>query len=95
MKGGARMLVIGKRLGTFKDKDTGEIVSYGRLYVTYPFDLVDGKVPDGCEGQRVEEVKAPVDALADVQIGDTVEPVYNKYGRVQAVIVKEHTKKTA
>lgn len=89
------MLVIGKRLGTFTDKKTGEVVSYGRLYVTYPFDLVGGKLPEGCEGEKAEELKVPVEALDSVEIGDMVQPVYNRYGRVEAVDVQERAKKTA
>lgn len=89
------MLVIGLRKGSFTDKKTGELVSYGRIYVTYPFESPDGKLPDGCMGQKAEELKVPVDALEGVQVGDIIEPVYNRYGRVDSVVVKEHARKTA
>jgi hypothetical protein len=82
------MLVIGLRNGSFTDKRTREVVSYGRIYVTYPFDSPDGKLPEGCEGQKCEELKVSVDALSGVKVGDEIEPVYNRYGRVQDVLVK-------
>lgn len=87
------MLVIGLRNGSFTDKKTGEVVSYGRIYVTYPFESPDGKLPEGCQGEKCEELHVPVDALSGVKVGDVIEPVYNKYGRVQDVFVK--TKKSA
>ena len=83
------MLVIGLRNGSFTDKKTGEVVSYGRIYVTYPFESPDGKLPDGCQGEKCEELRVPVDALSGVKVGDMIEPVYNKYGRVQAVEVEK------
>lgn len=81
------MFVIGVRNGSFTDKKTGKVVSYGRIYVTYPFESPDGKLPEGCQGEKCEELRVPVDALYGVKVGDTIEPVYNKYGRVQAVEV--------
>lgn len=82
------MLVIGIRNGSFTDKTTGERVSYGRIYVEYPFDSPDGRLPDGCLGKKCEELKVPVDALSSVKVGDEIEPVYNRYGHVQAVLAK-------
>lgn len=87
------MLVIGLRNGSFTDKKTGEVVSYGRIYVNYPFESADGKLPDGCQGEKCEELRVPVDSLSGVKVGDEIEPVYNRYGRVQEVLVK--TKKSA
>lgn len=87
------MLVIGLRNGSFIDKKTGETVSYGRIYVEYPFESSDGKLPDGCQGEKCEELRVPVDSLSGVKVGDEIEPVYNRYGRVQEVLVKQ--KKTA
>lgn len=79
------MVVIGSMHGSFKDRKTGEDISYAKLYVTYPFDSPDGKVPDGCMGQKCEALSVPLDALNGLKVGDEIVPVYNKYGRVQAV----------
>lgn len=87
------MVVIGAMHGEFKDKDTGKEISYAKLYVTYPFDLLNGKTPDGCIGQKCEALSVPVASLDGVKVGDEIEPVYNRYGRVQEVLVKQ--KKTA
>lgn len=81
------MLVIGLRNGKFTDKNSGEVVSYGRIYVTHPFDSQDGKFPEGCQGIQCEELKVSVDALDGLKAGDEIVPVYNRYGRVQSVEV--------
>ena len=81
------MLVIGLRQGSFLDRQTGREISYGRIYVVYPFDSPDGKIPDGCVGKKCEELKVPVDVLSGVKVGDEIQPVYNRYGRVQNVSV--------
>lgn len=81
------MVVIGAMHGSFKDRDTGKEVSYAKLYVTYPFDSPDGKIPEGCMGQKCEALSVPLDVLNGLKAGDEIVPVYNKYGRVQAVDV--------
>ena len=80
------MTVIGTKHGSFTDKRTGEAVSYGRIYVTYPFPKTSaGGAPEGVQGGMCEELKVPVDTLEGVHVGDEVSPVYNRYGRIESV----------
>ena len=43
------MTVIGTKKGSFKDRQSGESVSYGRVYVVYDFPAnYDGTAQTGC-----------------------------------------------
>jgi hypothetical protein len=83
-----KMVVIGAMHGEFKDRNTGKKISYAKLYVTYPFNSSNGKIPDGCIGQKCEALNVPLSVIDSVKVGDEIEPVYNRYGRVKEVIVK-------
>lgn len=71
------MNVVGKFLGTGKDKETGKEFKYARIYVTYPNDHTEGMV--------AEEIKVKPDQLNDVMIGDDIEIGYNKYGKAERI----------
>lgn len=68
------MTVIGKRTGSFRDQQTGQDVTFGKLYVVY-----DAK---NVEGQVAESISVKPDLLKDIPVGSEVELYYNKYGRV-------------
>lgn len=68
------MTVIGKRTGSFRDQQTGQEVTFGKLYVVY-----DAK---NVEGQVAESISVKPDLLKDIPVGSEVELYYNKYGRV-------------
>lgn len=68
------MTVIGKRTGSFRDQQTGQEVTFGKLYVVY-----DAK---NVEGQVAEAISVKPDLLNQIQIGSEIELSYNKYGRV-------------
>ncbi len=87
------MVVIGAMRGTFKDRDTGKQISYAKVYVTYPFDKIDGVLPDGCVGQKCEALSVPVECVGNVHVGDDILPIYNRYGRVQDIEIR--SKKSA
>lgn len=68
------MKVIGKRTGSFRDQQTGQDVTFGKLYVVYDAENV--------EGQVAESISVKPDLLKDIPVGSEVELYYNKYGRV-------------
>jgi len=72
------MKVVGYKVASFKDKDTNKEIEYGKLYVTYPDENVDGLC---CEAISVKPV-----LLDMVKVGDEVTLSYNKFGKVQEII---------
>lgn len=68
------MTVIGKRTGSFRDQQTGKEVTFGKLYVVYDAQNV--------EGQVAESISLKPDLLKDIPVGSEIELYYNKYGRV-------------
>ena len=68
------MTVIGKRTGSFQDKQTGQNVTFGKLYVVYESKNV--------EGQVAEAISVKPDLLKDIPVGSEIELYYNKFGRV-------------
>ena len=68
------MTVIGKRTGSFRDQQTGQEVTFGKLYVVYDAQNV--------EGQVAESISVKPDLLKDIPVGSEIELYYNKYGRV-------------
>lgn len=71
--------VIGYKIGEFTDKKSGEKVTYGKLYTTSEAKDVNGLA---CEAFSVKP-----DMLSGIGIGDDVEILYNRYGRVESVVV--------
>ena len=76
--------VIGIRKSSFKDKTTGELVEFGRVYCTFD----EGKETEGT-AVEIFKVKPEIIEAAGVEIGDVVEPRYNKYGKVTDIVVVE------
>jgi len=79
------MLVIGKKFGTFVDRERGNVIEYGHLHV------IDRE--DNVEGQTAEVVKLPA-ALQNegrmLRVGSEIELVYDKKGRAQRIrVMKE------
>lgn len=72
------MLVVGKKLGEFKNT-SNEIVKYARLYVTYEDDKTEGLI--------AEMVKISVDLFDLAKVGDEIEVMYNKFGKVTDIFV--------
>lgn len=74
------MRVMGIKQATFKNKDTGEIISYCQLHVADNDDKVIGEAVDILKipGHLVDEVKA-------LKPGDKIQATYNKFGKVDAV----------
>lgn len=76
--------VVGIRKSSFKDKTTGELVEFCRVYCTFD----EG---EDTEGMAVEifKVRPGIVDAAGVEVGCVVEPRYNKYGRVADIVVVE------
>lgn len=78
------MKVIGKRFGSFTDKQTGSVVNFGKLYVTYEDSTVSG-----VQGTIAEAISVKPDVLQEIPIGSDVTLIYNKYGKVEDFNVKQ------
>lgn len=71
--------VIGKKAATFVDKKTGDIVSYGRLFVEYP--------DEETEGLACDVFPMNPEVFEGVEVGDLVEIACNKKGKAEKVYV--------
>lgn len=65
---------IGKQTVNFKNKN-GEDVTLVKIFANYEEKNIDGF---GCEVFNVNPVKSSL-----IEIGDSFEPLYNKFGKVQ------------
>jgi hypothetical protein len=76
------MKVIGKNKGSFKAKDSGNVIAYGRVFVEEPFpeDAKDS------EGIQCEILRCKPEIVDTVRVGSVIVPVYNKYGKVDAIM---------
>lgn len=72
------MNVIGKRVGTFTDKKTGEVITFGKIFVVYPAD----ESMKGAQGEIAEAISVKPEMAAQIPVGSNVELLYNKYGKV-------------
>ncbi len=81
------MKVIGKRIGSFKEKETGKEVAYGKLYVTYEDSTVTG-----LQGSIAEAISVRPEILQEIPVGSEVVLIYNRYGKVEDFTVKTAVK---
>lgn len=72
------MKVVGMKLASFTDKKTGEVISYGKIYVTYESKNVTGL--------QTEEITVKPDMVNMVKVGQEIDVLYNKYGKVQQIV---------
>lgn len=78
-----KVKIVGKKSGTFTSKDTGEVISFGKLHCIGAFPL-DEKGTDGdqcliisCNPNALEDIPVPCDADLD----------FNQWGRLASVEV--------
>lgn len=71
-----KVKIIGKRSGSFTDKKTGELVSFGKMSCITPFPL-DQK---DSEGEQALEVSVRPDVLCDIPIDSQAELDFNQNG---------------
>lgn len=81
------MKVIGKRFGKFKNKETGEEISFGKLYVNYEDSTVTG-----VQGTIAEAISVKPELLEEIPIGSEVTLIYNRYGKVDDFTIKAEKK---
>jgi hypothetical protein len=81
------MKVMGKRTGSFKDKDNGKEVAFGKLYVNYEDSTVTG-----VQGTIAEAISVKPELLEKIPIGSDVTLIYNKYGKVDDFMLKNAAK---
>lgn len=71
-----KVKIIGKRSGSFTDKKTGELVSFGKMSCITPFSL-DQK---DSEGEQALEVSVRPDVLVNVPVPSDAELDFNQNG---------------
>ena len=76
-----KVKIIGKRSGSFTDKKTGELVSFGKMSVVTPF-LIDQK---GCEGDQALEVSVKPEVLANVPVPSEANLDFNSKGNLISI----------
>ncbi len=81
------MKVIGKRIGSFKDKDSDRTISFGKLYVTYEDSTVTG-----VQGTIAETISVKPEVLEEIPIGSEIVLIYNRFGKVEDFTLKAATK---
>jgi len=79
--------VIGKRTGSFKDKDNGREVAFGKLFVTYEDSTVTG-----LQGSIAESISVKPEILQEIPVGSDIVLIYNRYGKVEDFTLKSATK---
>ncbi len=84
------MKVIGKRISTFTDKKSGEVINFGKLYVTYKDSTVSGVI-----GEIAEAISVRPEILQEIPVGSEVTLIYNRYGKVEDFQLKQNPAKTA
>ena len=76
-----KVKIIGKRSGSFTDKKTGELVSFGKMSCITPFHL-DQK---DSEGEQALEVSVRPDVLVNVPVPSEAELDFNQNGSLIAI----------
>lgn len=80
-----KMEIIGKRYGTFTDKQ-GNPVVFRTLYVKSPLKSGKGTVSEGYTSEKIGVTRCVTDTDMDLlQIGDTIDVTFNQYGNAEGV----------
>lgn len=77
------MIVLGKKLGSFKDKETGKVIEYGKVFV-----ISDDTGDEDLDGQACEALTIKPSMIDDFSVGDNIKLSYNKWGKVDSIIVQ-------
>lgn len=76
-----KVKIIGKRSGSFTDKKTGELVSFGKMSVVTPFPIDQ----TGCEGEQALEVSVKPNVLADIPVPSEANLDFNSKGNLISI----------
>lgn len=75
--------VVGKKVGTFTDKETGQVVEYGKLHCVGKFDMSDS----GAEGEMCMILSCKPKFLYEIPVPCNADIQFNQYGRLADVNV--------
>ena len=76
-----KVKIVGKRSGSFTDRTTGDMVSFGKMSVVTPFPI-DQK---GCEGDQALEVSVRPEVLANVPVPSEANLDFNSKGNLISI----------
>lgn len=76
-----KVKIVGKRSGSFTDRTTGEMVSFGKMSVVTPFPIDQA----GCEGDQALEVSVKPEVLANVPVPCEANLDFNSKGNLIAI----------
>lgn len=74
--------VIGHYCNSFKDKQTGESVSYAKLFLS----PLESPSKGAITGLYIEQFSVKPEVLTGVSPDDTISLLFNKYGKVQDIV---------
>lgn len=70
--------VIGIKKGSFQDRTTGKTIYYCRVYYVYEDEKTDGMA---CGIEKIAYQDSD-----NIKVGDKVEFLYNRYGKVDSIV---------
>ena len=76
-----KVKIVGKRSGSFTDRTTGDMVSFGKMSVVTPFPI-DQK---GCEGDQALEVSVKPEVRAYVPVPSEANLDFNSKGNLISI----------
>ena len=80
-----KMEIIGKRYGTFTDKQ-GKAVVFRTLYVKSPLKPSNGTVSEGYTSEKIGVTRCLNDEdMQMLSIGDEIDVTFNQYGNAEGV----------
>ena len=77
------MQLLGRKIGSFKDKETQNTIEYCHLYVID--DKSEDKNVQGCICETLKISSAVINQVREIPIGSEIHIAYNKFGKVAAV----------
>lgn len=80
-----KVQIIGKKSGSFTDKDTGEVINFGKIHAIGNFSLDDS----GCEGQQCLIISCKPAVIKSIPIPCTADLEFNQYGRLAGIEIIE------
>ncbi len=76
--------VVGKRIGEFTDRKTGELIKFGKVFVEYADDKMKG-----LKGLCAESISVKPDLCEEIPVGQNIQLFYNRYGKVEDFTIPE------
>lgn len=80
-----KVKIVGKKIGEFTDRKTGEYISFGKMSFISPFPL-DAK---GCEGMQATEISVKPDVLRNIPVPTGAELDFSQKGQLVGITLCE------